>query len=69
MTVEIRNIAGRTISRIACGSESAGVNSATLNLRNTSGAVVPSGTYLCTITARCENGTQTTAVRSMHIRR
>ncbi|MFO7946037.1 MAG: FlgD immunoglobulin-like domain containing protein, partial [Armatimonadota bacterium] len=69
VTVDIRNIAGRTISRIPCGSETAGVNSATWNLRNTSGAVVPSGTYLCTITARSADGTQTTAARTMQVRR
>ncbi|MFO7946329.1 MAG: FlgD immunoglobulin-like domain containing protein [Armatimonadota bacterium] len=69
VTVDIRNIAGRTISRIPCGSETAGVNSATWNLRNTSGAVVPSGTYLCTITARSDDGTQTSAVRTMRITR
>ena len=69
VTVEIRNIAGRTISRIPCGRARAGVNSATWNLRNRSGAVVPAGTYVCTITACSEDGTLTSAVRTMQISR
>lgn len=69
VTVQIRNIAGRLISRIGCGTETAGLNSATWNLRNRSGAVVPSGTYLCTITARADDGTQTTTARTMQISR
>ncbi|MFO7948642.1 MAG: FlgD immunoglobulin-like domain containing protein, partial [Armatimonadota bacterium] len=69
ISVGIRNIAGRMVRQIPCGTETAGVNSTTWNLRNTSGAKVPHGTYLCTITARSDDGTQATAVRTMQITR
>ena len=69
VTVEVRNISGRTIRRIPCGATSAGLNTATWNLRSGSGSLVPSGTYLCTITARADDGTQTSAVRTIGVRR
>ncbi len=69
VTVEVRNISGRMIRQIPCGIASAGLNTATWNLRSGSGSLVPSGTYLCTITARADDGTQTSAVRTMSIRR
>ena len=69
VTVEVRNIAGRLVRTIPCGSASAALNTATWNLRNATGAPVPSGMYLCTITARTENGTQATAVRTVSVRR
>jgi flagellar hook assembly protein FlgD len=69
IVIEVRNIAGRMIRAIPCGTASAGLNTATWNLRNSSGAAVPSGRYLCTITARTSSGTQATAVRTMTIRR
>jgi len=69
VTIEIRNISGRLISRIPCGVSAAGINTATWNLRNRSGAPVPSGTYLCSITARADDGTQMRAIRTMTLRR
>ena len=69
IAIDVRNIAGRMIRAIPCGTASAGLNTATWNLRNSSGASVPSGMYLCTITARTAAGTQATAVRTVTIRR
>jgi len=69
VAIEIRNIAGRLIRGIPCGTAAAGLNTATWNLRNATGAPVPSGTYLCTVTARANDGSQTTVVRSVHVRR
>ena len=69
ITIEVRNIAGRLIRAIPCGSAAAGLNTATWNLRNTTGAPVPSGMYLCTVTARAADGGQTTAIRAMSVRR
>ncbi len=37
--------------------------------RNSAGAPVPAGTYLCTLTARAADGTQSRAVRAMQVRR
>ena len=69
ITIEVRNIAGRLVRAIPCGSAAAGLNTATWNLRNGAGAPVPSGMYLCTITARADDGTQATAVRTVQVRR
>ena len=48
--LQVRNISGRLIRSIPCGECSAGINVATWDLRNSSGAMVPSGLYLCTLT-------------------
>ena len=69
ITIEVRNIAGRLVRAIPCGTAAAGLNTATWNLRNATGAPVPSGMYLCTITARTAAGTQATAVRTVQVRR
>ena len=69
ITIEVRNIAGRLVRAIPCGTAAAGLNTATWNLRSASGAPVPSGVYLCTITARADDGTQATAVRTVSVRR
>jgi len=69
VAIKIRNIAGRLIRGIPCGTASDGLNTATWNLRNATGAPVPSGTYLCTVTAKASDGSQTTAVRTLHVKR
>jgi len=69
VSIEVRNIAGRLVRTIPCGVRSAGINSAICNLRNATGATVPSGTYLCTITSRFPGGTQTKAIRTITVRR
>lgn len=67
--VQVRNISGRPIRTIPCGECSAGINVATWDLRNSSGAMVPSGLYLCTITCRAEDGTQVSAISTARVRR
>jgi hypothetical protein len=67
--VAIRNISGRLVRSIPCGECSAGVNMASWDLRNASGAMVPSGAYLCTITCRSEDGTQVHAISTARVRR
>lgn len=37
--------------------------------RNSAGALVPAGSYLCTLTARGADGTQSRAVRAVNVRR
>ena len=69
VTVEVRNIGGRIVKAIPCGAAVAGINTATWNLRNRAGAPVPSGMYLCTVTARGEAGGQASAVRTLRVRR
>jgi len=69
VAIEIRNIAGRLIRAIPCGTAAAGLNTATWNLRNATGAPVPSGTYLCTVAAKAADGSQLTAIRTMTVRR
>ncbi|HCU36965.1 MAG TPA: hypothetical protein DGT21_16420, partial [Armatimonadetes bacterium] len=67
VTVDIRNIAGRTVAQIACGQAAAGANTAAWNLCGAGGARVPAGTYVCTITARADDGTQASAVRTLSV--
>ncbi|HCU37090.1 MAG TPA: hypothetical protein DGT21_17095 [Armatimonadetes bacterium] len=67
--VQVRNISGRLIRSIPCGECSAGINLATWDLRNASGAMVPSGMYLCTITCRTEDGTQVSAISTARVSR
>lgn len=69
VTVEVRNIAGRRVAQLACGQAAAGANTATWNLCGAGGARVPAGTYLCTITARSDEGTQASAVRPLTVNR
>ena len=69
VTVEVRNIAGRLVKVIPCGTAAAGINTATWNLRNGAGAPVPSGMYLCAVTARSKDGSQASAVRTVGVHR
>jgi len=69
ISLEVRSIAGVPIRRLDCGSRAAGVSTLTWDLRGSSGTRVPSGVYLCTITARAENGSQAATVRSITIGR
>ncbi len=65
--VEIRNIAGRTIRQIRCGLQQAGINTTSWDLRGATGAQVPSGRYLCTLTARSDDGTQMSALTAVNV--
>lgn len=69
VSIEIRNIAGRTIRQIAAGPTAQGLRTATWNLRNATGSPVPSGTYICTVIARGEDGSQSRAIQTATIRR
>jgi len=69
VVMELRNIPGRLVRILPCGVASAGINTATWNLRNSRGARVPAGRYRCTLNARGPDGTQTRAVRAVHVRR
>ena len=69
-TVEVMNIAGRRVSTVENGGvRAAGANSVVWTGRNSSGARVPSGQYLVRIKAQAEDGTTTSALRSVRIRR
>jgi len=69
VSIEVRNISGRLIRSVPSGPAQAGLNTAAWDIRNAGGARVPSGVYLCTITARAGDGTQTTAVRTLNVTR
>jgi len=69
VVLQVRNIAGRLVVEVPCGEACAGLNTATWNLRNAAGAPVPAGTYLCTLTARSPEGSQTSTIRTMQVRR
>ncbi len=69
VTIEVRNIAGRLVGRIPCGLTASGLNTATWNECNLAGARVPWGSYLCSITAMAEDGTRTSALRMVTVRR
>ncbi len=69
VNIEMRNISGRLVSTVPCDAGQAGLNSAFWNLRNAAGARVPAGTYLCSITARADDGTQTSSVRALSVGR
>ncbi|MFO7948621.1 MAG: FlgD immunoglobulin-like domain containing protein [Armatimonadota bacterium] len=66
----VRNIAGRTVARIADGSvQPAGSGNLMWNLRNTTGSLVPSGVYLISVTARSDDGQQTSVLRTFSLTR
>ena len=67
VVVEVRNIAGRAIRQIPCGLQQAGISSVGWDLRGATGTPVPSGRYLCTLTARSDDGTQTSALRAVNV--
>ncbi len=69
VTVEVRNIAGRLVTALPPVTAAAGINTATWNLRNSSGAPIPSGTYLCTLRAMSSDGTQANAIRALRVQR
>jgi len=69
VVLQVRNIAGRLVVEVPCGEACAGLNTATWNLRNGAGALVPAGTYLCTLTARSPEGSQASTIRSVQVRR
>ncbi|HCU36163.1 MAG TPA: hypothetical protein DGT21_12165 [Armatimonadetes bacterium] len=69
MRLEVRSISGVPIRRLDCGSRAAGVNTLTWDLCGSSGTRVPSGVYLCTITALAADGSRASTVRTVTVRR
>ncbi len=66
--VEVMNIAGRPIRAVESANiRSAGTNVAAWDGRNYSGSKAPPGQYLVRITAQSEDGTKTSALRSVRI--
>jgi subtilisin family serine protease len=66
--VQVLNIAGRAVRTVAADSVmSAGANIATWNQRSDSGARVPAGRYLVTVTARGEDGSVARAVSTVSL--
>ena len=66
--VAVLNIAGRRVGTVETGKvRGAGANVAVWNGRSDGGSRVPSGQYLVRITAQSDDGTSTSALRSMRI--
>jgi flagellar hook assembly protein FlgD len=67
---EVLNIAGRTIRRLTTGDVlPAGRGVVLWDGRADTGTKVPPGAYLVRLTARSEDGTRTSALRNLRIRR
>jgi flagellar hook assembly protein FlgD len=70
VTVEVLNVAGRLVRRLAANSlAAAGVNNTTWNLRGDSGAAVPGGLYLVRVTAVSDNGQKVQAITQVNVNR
>jgi len=70
VSVEIRNIAGRLVRQVKANElEAAGANTALWSLTNATGSRVPSGTYLCVVTARTDEGQVASQLRTLAVRR
>ena len=68
--VEIRNISGAVVKRVASGAvETAGRCQTLWNGRNEGGNPVPQGRYLVTVKARTDEGQETTAITSLMVGR
>ncbi len=69
--IEVRNISGVLIKRVVSGAISeAGTNTALWNGRSEAGTSIPSGRYLCKITARCpDTGQASNLVRTFEVMR
>ncbi len=69
--VEVRNIAGRVVSRVASGREAEqGQNTLVWNGISDAGTAVPAGTYIVQVTARsAETGEQASVIRTATIGR
>jgi hypothetical protein len=67
--VAIMNMAGRPVRRLMqSASTTSGQHAATWNMVSDTGTRVPTGTYLCRLTARTASGYQTSALRTIHLR-
>jgi hypothetical protein len=70
VTVEVLNVAGRVVRRLAADSvAAAGVNNTVWNLHGDSGAAVPSGLYLVRVTAVSDSGQKAQTVTQVNVSR
>ena len=70
VTVEVLNVAGRVVRRLAADSlTTAGVNNTVWNLHGDSGAAVPSGLYLVRVTAVSDSGQRAQTVTQVNVNR
>ncbi|MGQ9733197.1 MAG: FlgD immunoglobulin-like domain containing protein, partial [Candidatus Zipacnadales bacterium] len=70
VTAQVRNLAGRVIAQpIIAKPMSAGTNLTLWDARDQAGLAVPAGKYLITITARSEDGQETSALTVVNVRR
>ena len=67
--VTIYNLAGRVIAQVPAGPQAAGVQTLRWNGRNTTGSLVPAGVYLLQVEAAGAEGSQSTALTSVNLRR
>jgi len=68
--VEVLNIAGRRVRTIVADREcEAGINSLAWNCRSDRGVMVPSGAYLVRVTARTDDGEQSSRLCTVTLRR
>ncbi len=70
VTVEVLNIAGRSIRSLAQAQPTAaGANTASWDLRSDEGTLAPGGQYLISIQAVSDNGQRVQALRPLHVAR
>ncbi len=70
VVVEVRNISGRLVRRIAVGQvDGAKAQTVMWNLTSDSGAPVPAGRYLICVTARTDDGQVVQGIRAVQVRR
>ncbi len=68
--VEILNIAGRSVRALCSGAvQGQGVQTVSWDGRNAAGARVPAGRYIVRVTARADDGQQTTGIAALGLRR
>ena len=70
VTARVLNIAGRQVATVSTDQmQSAGSAQAIWNMRNSSGSLVPNGTYLMQVTARSDDGQQASAMQAVVLQR
>lgn len=68
VSIEILNVAGRTVRVLPPSQQSAGAATSFWDGRNASGVRVPAGNYLVRLTARSDSGQSASAVRTLQLR-
>jgi hypothetical protein len=67
--VQVRNVAGRPVARLAQEQQAGGANTAVWSGRAAGGARVPAGVYLCEIVAQSADGQTARAIASVRLGR